>query len=154
MAKTIGNDVETFRAACVGDLIDKGVIPRVNVLSDADLAGAADGDPEAQKKLRVTLMRRHLALQDINPKVLAKDYFGHKHGLDVAKETAKLGGLEKINVHVEGELRALPDADLVQIVAMLGLADSRQTALPVGNDSADFHDATRSATGVAKDEHR
>ena len=62
---------------------------------------------------------------------------------------------EAVPLDVAADARHMSDADLVRTVNEFGtLPDSRQTALPGGNDSADFHDATRSATGVAGDEHR
>lgn len=154
MAKTIGNDVETFRRAVAWHALDLGA-PRLEITAE-QARRLAEGDEATREEIRTLLIRRDLWEQNVNPEYLAARSFGFQVQHKGRDRLARLCGLEKINVHVEGELRALPDTELLALVGTLGLLADPDTTGTVPRNSASplmLSDAIGSVS-QPEDEHR
>src|SRR3990167_3117244 len=121
MAKTIGTDVETFRRAVAFEHVALGRPKIEDALSVAELRDLVEGDPAARSKLAKALVKRELWEQDAPSEFLSANSYGYAIQHKSRERLYKLAALEQLGGQVDANLRSSTDAELLGLLAAVGL---------------------------------
>ena len=124
MAKTVTNDVETLRRYLVAEGLD-AVAPTLPELTASQERALADGDDAAVAEffthLRPALVRQDRWEQHLPDWYATRYSYGLQHKRQIRERYFKRAFPETINLRVDGEVRALADGQLVELLAALGV---------------------------------
>jgi len=117
-------------------IIDHATLPmepvaRVRKLSPRERKLLREGDvDEVFAGRRAEFLTYSLGLLNADPHVLCEDSYGFQIQQKELADLKRLAFPEKLRIEHSGEIRRLPDAELVLLLERLGLATSQLKALP------------------------